>query len=338
MKRAWPAAPALMLCAAASAQTLDTVAPAAPSPLAPVAICSLDRSVVIRLDGAPFEPRGLTTVYANPADPAALPMFSTGSTPRNHMLDDGRFTPGPGAGGGLVVSAADVGFVVTDAPSGPFDVVCGFYGTLDLTADPIEQNLVGGFILTFDPPPAPGAYFSGFVDLSGLPGGGVAFPDDDFAYVQWFMRAGRPWAEYPAGKEPAVTALFCGNTPSRNPAGAGPDVGDSLDFCARDTGAVESNSFTAGAANGGADPRELRSFGGAPWLANFYLRMRADLSGRCPPDFNRDGFLDFFDYDAFVACYATGACPAGRAADFNRDGFTDFFDYDQFVEAFDAGC
>lgn len=54
----------------------------------------------------------------------------------------------------------------------------------------------------------------------------------------------------------------------------------------------------------------------------------------CPADANADGFLDFFDYDEFVAAFETGL----PLADFNRDGFLDFFDYDAFVVAFEAGC
>ncbi len=58
----------------------------------------------------------------------------------------------------------------------------------------------------------------------------------------------------------------------------------------------------------------------------------------CPADVNCDQFLDFFDYDAFVACYDAGECEGGSNADFNGDGFVDFFDYDAFVESFEAGC
>jgi hypothetical protein len=58
----------------------------------------------------------------------------------------------------------------------------------------------------------------------------------------------------------------------------------------------------------------------------------------CAPDFNGDGFLDFFDYSDFVACFETGTCPEGRTADFNSDDFVDFFDYSDFVEAFETGC
>jgi len=54
----------------------------------------------------------------------------------------------------------------------------------------------------------------------------------------------------------------------------------------------------------------------------------------CTPDFNRDGFLDFTDFDAFVAAFEAGT----SEADFNGDGFLDFTDFDAFVGAFEAGC
>ena len=54
----------------------------------------------------------------------------------------------------------------------------------------------------------------------------------------------------------------------------------------------------------------------------------------CPADFNQDGFVDFFDYDAYLAGFQSGAL----RADFNLDGFLDFFDYADFVAAFEAGC
>jgi hypothetical protein len=67
--------------------------------------------------------------------------------------------------------------------------------------------------------------------------------------------------------------------------------------------------------------------------------LRCDIAGCSgdPADFNGDGFLDFFDYDAYVLCFETGECPSDRTADFNGDGFVDFFDYDAFVAAFEGG-
>jgi hypothetical protein len=60
----------------------------------------------------------------------------------------------------------------------------------------------------------------------------------------------------------------------------------------------------------------------------------------CPADFNCDGFIDFFDYDSYVACFEGTECPNfdPLSADFNGDGFVDFFDYDAFVAAFEIGC
>jgi hypothetical protein len=39
-----------------------------------------------------------------------------------------------------------------------------------------------------------------------------------------------------------------------------------------------------------------------------------------------------------VNCFETGTCAGGGTADFNGDGFVDFFDYDDYVAAFEAGC
>jgi hypothetical protein len=71
-------------------------------------------------------------------------------------------------------------------------------------------------------------------------------------------------------------------------------------------------------------------------FANIPGNQYVDLSG-CPADFNGDGFLDFFDYDDYVACFEGTGAP-GCSADFNGDGFVDFFDYDAYVEAFETGC
>jgi hypothetical protein len=62
--------------------------------------------------------------------------------------------------------------------------------------------------------------------------------------------------------------------------------------------------------------------------------IAAPAAQLCPADYNFDGFLDFFDYDDFVAAYETGI----GNADFNGDGFVDFFDYDDFVLAYETGC
>ena len=76
----------------------------------------------------------------------------------------------------------------------------------------------------------------------------------------------------------------------------------------------------------------------AAWTPPHMVAYSAQLTLRCPADFNRDGFTDFFDYSDYVTCFEISDCPAGRGADFNADGFVDFFDYVEFVEAFETGC
>jgi hypothetical protein len=63
--------------------------------------------------------------------------------------------------------------------------------------------------------------------------------------------------------------------------------------------------------------------------------VRATLRfGPCRVDFNRDGFLDLFDYAEFVGAFEVGLA----GADLSGDGFIDFMDYDLFIAGFEAGC
>jgi hypothetical protein len=81
----------------------------------------------------------------------------------------------------------------------------------------------------------------------------------------------------------------------------------------------------------------VRNLNTSTFPNDFYLDDMLMRERTCPADFNGDGFLDFFDYGDFVACFE-GTCSPGLTADFNGDGFVDFFDYDDFVGAFEAGC
>jgi subtilisin family serine protease len=49
-------------------------------------------------------------------------------------------------------------------------------------------------------------------------------------------------------------------------------------------------------------------------------------------DFNRDRFIDFFDYTGFVTAFERGE----PRADINNDGFLDSFDYDWFIRLYEA--
>lgn len=77
------------------------------------------------------------------------------------------------------------------------------------------------------------------------------------------------------------------------------------------------------------------SVGGGSVAATNFAILRPPA---IPADFNGDGFVDGFDYDAYVACFEGEPCPSGKSADFTDDGFVDGFDYDAFVEAFETAC
>ncbi len=56
--------------------------------------------------------------------------------------------------------------------------------------------------------------------------------------------------------------------------------------------------------------------------------------GSCPADFDHSGFVDFEDYNAFVAAFEAGT----DDADFDGSGFVDIEDFVAYVGAFEAGC
>jgi len=54
----------------------------------------------------------------------------------------------------------------------------------------------------------------------------------------------------------------------------------------------------------------------------------------CPTDFDRNGFVNGDDFDAFIAYFLAG----DPAADFDGNTFVNGDDFDAFVAAFDGGC
>ncbi len=74
---------------------------------------------------------------------------------------------------------------------------------------------------------------------------------------------------------------------------------------------------------------QIAAFGGPNGRGIAYLRPIP-----CPPDFNGDQVVDFFDYLDFVDAFSAN----NPNADFNNDSVIDFFDYLDFVDAFSVGC
>ncbi len=68
--------------------------------------------------------------------------------------------------------------------------------------------------------------------------------------------------------------------------------------------------------------------------ASFVDTAEFGVINGCPADFDRSGFVDTVDYDAFVTAFEGGY----ECADFDRTGFVDTEDFDAFVRAFLGGC
>lgn len=100
-------------------------------------------------------------------------------------------------------------------------------------------------------------------------------------------------------------------------------------FTNPDTGVTNYGWIRVMTTSGGGYPAAIVDWGYDDSGAEVYAGL-----GQCPPDFNQDGFLDFFDFSDFVTAFENG----DPRADYNKDGFVDFFDFSDYVDAFEAGC
>ena len=317
------------------------------------AVGPVQRLTPVSVNGIPYSggvnTRGTTVLYSN----LEGPFFTTGAAARQGELDDSSFLQIPAdsvqvgdpilGNDGPVLTNATVNtcefslFLTGFAAPTPVEVFV-FFHDIDVLAsldDPYftaATPVLGGFRVRFNAP-APQAgntiYTSGPLDLTAF-GASFNIPNTVWS-VTTFYRVGADINDPNPWTTPATAWAFglaAGNANSLG--GEGPTVGGSAAFYVRDTD--NNGLFT----QGGAGPNENRVFAAPNW-ANTFLALTGTGEASCPSaDFNGDGFVDFFDYDDYVACFE-GTCPPGLDADFNGDGFVDFFDYDDFVFAFE-GC
>lgn len=64
------------------------------------------------------------------------------------------------------------------------------------------------------------------------------------------------------------------------------------------------------------------------------VRAQGEPAPVCAADFNADGFVDIYDFSAYVEAFELG----NPAADVNGDAFVDIYDFGDFVSAFESGC
>ena len=216
----------ILACAPATlAQKSDPIRECRPSQVAsiqPVQLRSMDCRVSVRPAERPFSPRGDETVFDN----SGAPLFNSSLFPTN-LLDGGSFTPGPGEGGDLDLTAIGIGFVVATGTNRSFDVVVTFWDEL-VDADPVNAGQLEGLRLVFEDV-APGTYtMDTLTDITSLPGlsDGIQVPDDDWALQLTFVQPGT------STPVTGVTALFAGSQSTCPPAFAGDGFLTGLDVAA----------------------------------------------------------------------------------------------------------
>lgn len=301
--------------------------------IAPTAVYSIDGS---RLPQSEWRARSAIDLYRNDAGPYNR-MSNAGPRAR-WGSDDVSFAGTPAFGGDILITEAAPMFSAATADgSTPFGVLMlvEIFGTLDEMLDPgdirdTDHSFLGGFAVEFasvmpgfayqpDPP----------IDLTSLLDGGIripassiAVPSNGLSFTVYFYTNN----SFTALSDRA-TLSFSSNT-GAGPGGTnGPQVGSSQD-----------QFWFDGDDNGILNMSDRYNLGGGVRLANFGNRLIGYFTPACVGDFNRDGFLDAFDYDDFVRCFEGEACPPGGTADVNGDGFADGFDYDFFLEVFESGC
>lgn len=137
-------------------------------------------------------------------------------------------------------------FSVPTGGSTGFTSTVNFWNTVNPAATPVNSGSLGGFVLNFGAIAA-GLYLSNAVDLSGLPGGGIVIPDNDFGIQIQFSDA------TPGNTADNITIGFT-NNPVTTGTGS-PDV------------------FWRDADNNGQfDPSDARAFA-TPNLADFGLKI-----------------------------------------------------------------
>jgi hypothetical protein len=172
-------------------------------------------------------------------------LFSGGVNPPA-ALDDGFFVPGTGP---TLVNGVNFGYRTVNTDTNPITAIVSFFNTLTGNSSPVNTGLLGGFAINLGRP-ANGLYQSGMIDLSALPGGGIVFPDDNWAVSIVFIRTGTNILSTNA------TPLFAGGPPA---------LGANVDVYWRD--ANNNGMFD--------DPGDARFFGGPPNLSQFYLQLAA---------------------------------------------------------------
>jgi hypothetical protein len=132
------------------------------------------RGVRYPLQASPIDDSG--TIYNNSTGPYYV-LNAVSPDWRGTILEDFSFTPGPASGGGALITTMYIAINIVTAPAGGFDLAFDFYDTLNPANTPVNTvpNANNEFYFHIGTG-AGGWAFT--LPVAGLPGGGVAIPDD----------------------------------------------------------------------------------------------------------------------------------------------------------------
>ena len=290
-------------------------------------------SVIYQGQTYPIQPvagDGGVVVYEN-GTLATTGFFGTGSLPRQHVMDQVNFTPGPGAGSAVLITSMIVNLGTDEVvllPNQNVELEVRLWNTVTPANTPVNTNEAGGGIRFEFEPPMGGwaintAYISEDIDISMLPGGGLPTTSADLGVeFSYFL---------PGGQAPLGYNLDFSVTMWSAPPSTGPTVG------ASDPALYWRDANGDGVI--GSD--EARTFGTAA-DANFVLSLTGNVGGGGGCYANCDGstgtpVLTANDFQCFANAFAAGSSTA------NCDGSTGTpsltaNDFQCFANAFAAGC
>ncbi len=218
-------------------------------------------------------------------------VFTNTALPRQ-LLEDASLIPGPASNGTfpLRINAMGVSFS-TDGTVADFDVEVTFWDSVDTAApadSPVHIGFIGGFVAQIRGIGA-GAWITDPIDLTGLTSP-IDLPDaGTFVLIRYL--------------QPDTTTLVAGGVQVVYDQGIDP-----LTFASNIIGSSDINTWRDVDADGIIEAAEARSFA-YPGRGTMVMTMIADVpagGNPCPADFDGDGFVDFFDFDAFVGAFETG--------------------------------
>lgn len=241
--------------------------------------------------GGPLRPnfgsRADTLVYDNTGGP----LLTNLAQPRQ-VLDDVQLIPGPAARiqTPLLISGIDLAFSVETL--GNFDLEVAIYTSINTSAGSGESITSGSplssFVIPIHDLPNTGAWQTGPVDLTSLPGGGIRLNGTSlFLRVRYLQPQTTNVAEN-------VTPTFASSWNITDWSSTR-SAGRSCSGCFRDVDG-----------DGVLEASEFRTFN-FPQQADLFLALWvAAATEDCTADFNQDGAVDFFDYLDFVNAFSVG--------------------------------